>query len=172
MVQHGVEGLMFLMTESSKHMVTHSHSDTSLCVWNIWGCLLLDPEQNQSNLHYLAITVNRSHCHTLCVCVQISEVDFLDSVLVLGFGEELNQILLQVPLNRCFHWSQLILAVHALNQSGHQTVHCTLAKCVRVFVAAVPAAPQSDPQHPESAALQPACLPQPGMETGCTSMCV
>nr|XP_020476568.1 COMM domain-containing protein 2 [Monopterus albus] len=46
MVQHGVEGLMFLMTESSKHM--------------------------------------------------ISEVDFLDSVLVLGFGDELNQILLQL----------------------------------------------------------------------------
>uniref|UniRef100_UPI0037E745B9 COMM domain-containing protein 2 n=1 Tax=Semicossyphus pulcher TaxID=241346 RepID=UPI0037E745B9 len=48
MVQHGVEGLMFLMTESSKHM--------------------------------------------------ISEVDFLDSVLVLGFGEELNQLLLQLYL--------------------------------------------------------------------------
>ncbi|XP_075997744.1 COMM domain-containing protein 2 [Genypterus blacodes] len=47
-VQHGVEGLMFLMTESSKHM--------------------------------------------------ISEVDFLDSVLVLGFGEELNQALLQLYL--------------------------------------------------------------------------
>lgn len=39
MVHHGVEGLMFLMTESSKHMVTHSHSDTSLCVWNGWGSL-------------------------------------------------------------------------------------------------------------------------------------
>ncbi|XP_047443792.1 COMM domain-containing protein 2 [Mugil cephalus] len=48
MVQHGVEGLMFLMTESSKHM--------------------------------------------------ISEVDFMDSVLVLGFGEDLNQILLQLYL--------------------------------------------------------------------------
>ncbi|XP_026179281.1 COMM domain-containing protein 2 [Mastacembelus armatus] len=48
MVQHGVEGLMFLMTESSKHM--------------------------------------------------ISEVDFLDSVLVLGFSDELNQILLQLYL--------------------------------------------------------------------------
>lgn len=24
-VQHGIEGLMFLMTESSKHMVTHSN---------------------------------------------------------------------------------------------------------------------------------------------------
>ncbi|XP_030584188.1 COMM domain-containing protein 2 isoform X1 [Archocentrus centrarchus] len=46
MVQHGVEGLMFLMTESSKHM--------------------------------------------------ISEVDFLDSVLVLDFREELNQMLLQL----------------------------------------------------------------------------
>ncbi|TNN77945.1 COMM domain-containing protein 2 [Liparis tanakae] len=46
MVQHGVEGLMYLMTESSKHM--------------------------------------------------ISEEDFLDSVLVLGFGEELNQTLLQL----------------------------------------------------------------------------
>ncbi|XP_026202254.1 COMM domain-containing protein 2 isoform X2 [Anabas testudineus] len=45
MVQHGVEGLMFLMTECSKHM--------------------------------------------------ISGVDFLDSVLILGFGDELNQILLQ-----------------------------------------------------------------------------
>ncbi|XP_059197358.1 COMM domain-containing protein 2 [Centropristis striata] len=54
MVQHGVEGLMFLMTESSKHM--------------------------------------------------ISEVDFLDSVLVLGFGEELNQILLQLYLQ---HQSQI-----------------------------------------------------------------
>ncbi|XP_060934313.1 COMM domain-containing protein 2 [Limanda limanda] len=48
MVQHGVEGLMFLMTESSKHM--------------------------------------------------ISEVDFLDSVLALGFGDELNQILVQLYL--------------------------------------------------------------------------
>ncbi|XP_030290267.1 COMM domain-containing protein 2 isoform X2 [Sparus aurata] len=85
MVHHGVEGLMFLMTESSKHMM--------------------------------------------------SEVDFLDSVLVLGFSEELNQILLQ---------------------------------CVRVFVAAVPAAPQSDPQYLESAAFQPAFLSQSGMETGCT----
>ncbi|XP_053738287.1 COMM domain-containing protein 2 [Synchiropus splendidus] len=51
-VQHGVEGLMFLLTESSKHMV--------------------------------------------------SEVDFLDSVLVLGLGEELNQILLQIyQQHRC-----------------------------------------------------------------------
>ncbi|KAM4548377.1 COMM domain-containing protein 2 [Odontesthes bonariensis] len=48
MVQCGVEGLMFLMTESSKH--------------------------------------------------KISEVDFMDSVLVLGFGEELNQTLLQLYL--------------------------------------------------------------------------
>lgn len=54
MVQHGVEGLMFLMTESSKHM--------------------------------------------------ISEVDFLDSVLVLGFGDELNQLLLQLYLQ---HNSQI-----------------------------------------------------------------
>lgn len=29
MVQHGVEGLMFLMTESSKHMVTHTLGDPS-----------------------------------------------------------------------------------------------------------------------------------------------
>uniref|UniRef100_A0A671XZE4 COMM domain containing 2 n=1 Tax=Sparus aurata TaxID=8175 RepID=A0A671XZE4_SPAAU len=54
MVHHGVEGLMFLMTESSKHMM--------------------------------------------------SEVDFLDSVLVLGFSEELNQILLQLYLQ---HHSQI-----------------------------------------------------------------
>lgn len=54
MVQHGVEGLMFLMTESAKHM--------------------------------------------------LSEVDFLDSVLVLGFGEELNQTLLQLYLE---HHSQI-----------------------------------------------------------------
>lgn len=54
MVQHGVEGLMFLMAESSKHL--------------------------------------------------LSEVDFLDSVLVLGFGEELNQILLQLYLQ---HHSQI-----------------------------------------------------------------
>ncbi|TWW57389.1 COMM domain-containing protein 2 [Takifugu flavidus] len=45
-VQHGIEGLMFLMTESSKHM--------------------------------------------------ISEVDFLDSILSLDFGEEVDQILLKV----------------------------------------------------------------------------
>ncbi|XP_020502581.1 COMM domain-containing protein 2 isoform X2 [Labrus bergylta] len=54
MVKHGVEGLMFLMTESSKHM--------------------------------------------------ISEVDFLDSVLVLGFDEELNQLLVQLYLQ---HRSQI-----------------------------------------------------------------
>ncbi|XP_068176127.1 COMM domain-containing protein 2 [Antennarius striatus] len=53
-VQHGVEGLMFLMTESSKYM--------------------------------------------------LSEVDFLDSVLVLGFGDELNQILLKLYLQ---HHSQI-----------------------------------------------------------------
>uniref|UniRef100_A0A8C2HYM6 COMM domain-containing protein 2-like n=1 Tax=Cyprinus carpio TaxID=7962 RepID=A0A8C2HYM6_CYPCA len=47
-VQHGVEGLMYLLTESSKLM--------------------------------------------------ISEVDFQDSVLVLGFSEELNQLLLQLYL--------------------------------------------------------------------------
>ncbi|CAN9500795.1 unnamed protein product [Ophioblennius macclurei] len=47
-VQHGVEGLMFLMTESAKHT--------------------------------------------------ISEVDFLDSVLVLGLGNDLNQTLLQLYL--------------------------------------------------------------------------
>ncbi|TSK53637.1 COMM domain-containing protein 2 [Bagarius yarrelli] len=47
-VQHGVEGLMFILTESSKLM--------------------------------------------------ISEVDFQDSVLVLGFSEELNEILLQLYL--------------------------------------------------------------------------
>uniref|UniRef100_A0A8C7Z9T5 COMM domain containing 2 n=1 Tax=Oryzias sinensis TaxID=183150 RepID=A0A8C7Z9T5_9TELE len=45
-VQQGVEGLMFLLMESSKHT--------------------------------------------------ISEVDFMDSVLILGFGEELNQVLLQL----------------------------------------------------------------------------
>ncbi|KAM8889160.1 COMM domain-containing protein 2 isoform 2-T2 [Synchiropus picturatus] len=81
-VQHGVEGLMFLLTESSKHMV--------------------------------------------------SEVDFVDSVLVLGLGEELNQILLQVSLS----------------------------------LLDLPAAPQSDSQHPESAASKFASLPQCGVETG------
>uniref|UniRef100_A0A665T587 COMM domain-containing protein n=1 Tax=Echeneis naucrates TaxID=173247 RepID=A0A665T587_ECHNA len=54
MVQHGVEGLMFLMTESSKHM--------------------------------------------------ISEVDFLDSVLALGFGDELNQMIL-FEYSTPIHWS-------------------------------------------------------------------
>ncbi|XP_029906241.1 COMM domain-containing protein 2 [Myripristis murdjan] len=53
-VQHGVEGLMFLMTESSKLM--------------------------------------------------ISEVDFRDSVLVLGFNEELNDVLLQLYMQ---HRSQI-----------------------------------------------------------------
>ncbi|KPP80007.1 COMM domain-containing protein 2-like [Scleropages formosus] len=48
-VQHGVEGLMYLLTESSKLM--------------------------------------------------ISEVDFQDSVLVLGFSEELNKLLLQLYLD-------------------------------------------------------------------------
>lgn len=41
-----------------------------------------------------------------------------------------------------------------------------------VVVVAVSTAPQPDPQHPESAALQPACLPQPGMETGHTGVCL
>ena len=57
-------------------------------------------------------------------------------------------------------------------QSVCWTVHCTLSKCVRVFVAAVPATPQSDPQYLESAAFKPAFLPQPRMETGCTGLCV
>uniref|UniRef100_A0A3Q3D8V6 COMM domain containing 2 n=1 Tax=Hippocampus comes TaxID=109280 RepID=A0A3Q3D8V6_HIPCM len=50
-VRHGVEGLMYLMTQSSKHM--------------------------------------------------LSEVDFVDSVLSLEFGDELNQRLLQVMLDFC-----------------------------------------------------------------------
>nr|XP_046246776.1 COMM domain-containing protein 2 [Scatophagus argus] len=54
MVQHGVEGLMFLLTESSKYT--------------------------------------------------ISEVDFMESVLVLGFGEDLNNILSQLYLQ---HRSQI-----------------------------------------------------------------
>ncbi|XP_029988920.1 COMM domain-containing protein 2 [Sphaeramia orbicularis] len=60
-VQHGVEGLMYLMLESSKHM--------------------------------------------------ISEVDFLDSVLVLGFNEDLNQTLLQLYLQ---HHSQIRSVVNQL----------------------------------------------------------
>ncbi|XP_034564735.1 COMM domain-containing protein 2 [Notolabrus celidotus] len=75
MVQHGVEGLMFLMTESSKHM--------------------------------------------------ISEVDFLDSVLVLGFGEELNQLLLQLYLQ---HHSQIrsVLSQLPTNVPAYQNLEWRL----------------------------------------------
>ncbi|KAF3691395.1 COMM domain-containing protein 2 [Channa argus] len=88
MVQCGVEGLMFLMTESSKHM--------------------------------------------------ISEVDFLDSVLVLGFDDELNQILLQLYLQHnnqirsilsqlpsnlpAFHNLEWRLDVQLASRSVHQQV--------------------------------------------------
>ncbi|KAF3835626.1 hypothetical protein F7725_028184 [Dissostichus mawsoni] len=79
MVQHGVEGLMFLMTESSKHM--------------------------------------------------ISEVDFLDSVLVLGFSEELNQILLQLYLQHHAHIRSILSqlpsnqpAYHNLDRAVRQQV--------------------------------------------------
>lgn len=34
----------------------------------------------------------------VAVCSKISEADFMDSVLVLNFGEEVNQILLQVTM--------------------------------------------------------------------------
>ncbi|CAK6978169.1 COMM domain-containing protein 2 [Scomber scombrus] len=75
MVQHGVEGLMYLMTESSKHM--------------------------------------------------ISEVDFLDSVLVLGFVEELNQILLQLYLQ---HQSQIrsVLSLLPSNLPAYHNVEWRL----------------------------------------------
>lgn len=86
-----------------------------------------------------SVTVNRVY-----VCVQISEVDFLDSVLVLGFCEELNQILLQVTFN-LFYLSELIWAMYTLNQALCLTVYCTAAEWLRVFVSAVPAAPKSDP---------------------------
>lgn len=46
----------------------------------------------------------------------MSEVDFLDSVLVLGFSEELNQILLQVILNP-FNLSDMIWALFDFMQS-------------------------------------------------------
>ncbi|XP_053178151.1 COMM domain-containing protein 2 [Scomber japonicus] len=75
MVQHGVEGLMYLMTESSKHM--------------------------------------------------ISEVDFLDSVLILGFVEELNQILLQLYLQ---HQSQIrsVLSLLPSNLPAYHNVEWRL----------------------------------------------
>lgn len=75
MVQHGVEGLMFLMTESSKHM--------------------------------------------------ISEVDFMDSVLALGFGEELNQSLLQLYLQ---HRQQIrsILSQLLCNQPAYHNLEWRL----------------------------------------------
>ncbi|KAL3046931.1 hypothetical protein OYC64_021201 [Pagothenia borchgrevinki] len=75
MVQHGVEGLMFLMTESSKHM--------------------------------------------------ISEVDFLDSVLVLGFSEELNQILLQLYLQHHAH-IRSILSQLPSNQPAYHNLEWRL----------------------------------------------
>lgn len=78
------------------------------------------------------------------VCVQISEVDFLDSVLGLGFREELNQILLQVTF-KLFYLSELIWAMYTLNQALCRTVYCAPAEWLRVFVSAVPAAPKSDP---------------------------
>ena len=68
-VQHGVEGLMYLITECSKLMVQYTcvgphvpSSSTGVC-FPLW---------------------------------QVSEIDFLDSVMVLGFSEELNQHLLKV----------------------------------------------------------------------------
>ncbi|XP_042271567.1 COMM domain-containing protein 2 isoform X2 [Thunnus albacares] len=82
MVQHGVEGLMFLMTESSKHM--------------------------------------------------ISEVDFLDSVMVLGFVEELNQILLQLYLQ---HHNQIrnVLSLLPSNLPAYHNVEWRLDVQVCVF---------------------------------------
>ncbi|KAM4574346.1 COMM domain-containing protein 2 isoform 1-T1 [Fundulus diaphanus] len=75
MVQHGVEGLMFLMTESSKHM--------------------------------------------------ISEVDFMDSVLTLGFGEELNQSLLQLYMQHK-HQVRCILSQLLCNQPAYHNLEWRL----------------------------------------------
>ncbi|PWA16115.1 hypothetical protein CCH79_00016845 [Gambusia affinis] len=75
MVQHGVEGLMFLMTESSKHM--------------------------------------------------ISEVDFMDSVLALGFGEELNQSLLQLYVQHK-HQVRSILSQLLCNQPAYHNLEWRL----------------------------------------------
>lgn len=53
------------------------------------------------------LTVPSVNVPRVYVCVQISEVDFLDSVLGLGFREELNQILLQVTF-KLLYLSELI----------------------------------------------------------------
>ncbi|XP_028260649.1 COMM domain-containing protein 2 [Parambassis ranga] len=96
MVQHGVEGLMFLITESAKHMV--------------------------------------------------SEVDFINSVLVLGFGEEVNQILLQLYMQHhsqirsilsqlhsnlpAYHNLEWRLDVQLASRSVHQQVIPMLTVCL------------------------------------------
>ncbi|KAM3876504.1 COMM domain-containing protein 2 [Diretmus argenteus] len=79
-VQHGVEGLMFLLTESAKLM--------------------------------------------------ISEVDFQDSVLVLGFSEELNQVLLQLYLQHC---SQIRSILSLL--PPHPPAYCNLEWRLDVLLA-------------------------------------
>ena len=68
-VQHGVEGLMYLITECSKLMVR-------------WSSLTYTLINRSEVIHW--------------VCMQVSEIDFLDSIMVLGFSEELNQHLLKV----------------------------------------------------------------------------
>ncbi|MEQ2289752.1 COMM domain-containing protein 2, partial [Ameca splendens] len=75
MVQRGVEGLMFLMTESSKHM--------------------------------------------------ISEVDFMDSVLALGFGEALIQSLLQLYLQHK-HQIRSILSQLTYHQPAYHNLEWRL----------------------------------------------
>lgn len=82
----------------------------------------------------------------MCVC-QLSEVDFLDSVLTLDLGEEAAQILLQVSAVLGSQSGSLLWAESSLS-------------------AAVPGAPGPDTQHPPLAAPQAPSLPQPGVEAG------
>ncbi len=71
-VQHGVEGLMYLLTECSKLMV----------------CLECPPPL-QACPYYM-------YMHVLYCSTQVNELDFQDSIIVLGFSEELNKELLAV----------------------------------------------------------------------------
>lgn len=71
-VQNGVEGLMYLLTECSKLLVGHwSIEETGFVSF----CLVPSPSAPS---------------------IQVNEIDFQDSIMVLGFSEELNKELLEV----------------------------------------------------------------------------
>lgn len=104
-VQHGVEGLVYLLTESSKLMVGYvtyryiSKNNTEKDNKLTFSLKMYFIIETDVLLFTVYLSDLMSYMLNTNLHLQISELDFQDSVLVLGFSEELNEVLLQLYLD-------------------------------------------------------------------------